>query len=98
HLHFALERGGHYVNPLTQSIGVNHQVSPGMRTLFDKFKDNYLAMLSKLPDLGGHFHVRTVTSLGAKAAVGQAAAHLASKDSHRRSRHHWHSWRTALAR
>ena len=57
HLHFALERDGHYINPLTENIGVNHQVSPRMRSLFEQFKDNYLAMLSKLPDLGGHFHV-----------------------------------------
>ena len=51
HLHFALEREGHYINPLTENIGVNHQVSPRMRSLFERFKDNYLTMLSKLPEL-----------------------------------------------
>ena len=84
HLHFALERDGHYVNPLTESIGVNHQVSPRMRSLFDQFKDNYLAMLSKLPDLGGHFHVGAAVSSVAQA-TGQAATHLAGEQgSHRR--------------
>jgi murein DD-endopeptidase MepM/ murein hydrolase activator NlpD len=98
HLHFALERDGHYINPLTENIGVNHQVSPRMRSLFDEFKDNYLAMLSKLPDLGGHFHVNAPTSQSAEAGTGQAAAHLAGEQgSRRRSRHHWHSWRTAMA-
>ena len=98
HLHFALERGGHYVNPLTESIGVNHQVSPRMRTLFEQFRDNYLAMLSKLPDMGGHFHVGAATSAGTQAAVGEAGTHLTGEQvTRQRSRHHWHSWRTALA-
>lgn len=97
HLHFALEREGHYINPLTASLGVNHQVSPRMRTLFDQFKDNYLAMLSKLPNLGGHFHVGAETSTGAQAAADQAAPHLAAKvGAPRHSRHHWRAWRTAL--
>ena len=99
HLHFALEREGHYINPLTENIGVNHQVSPRMRSLFEQFKDNYLAMLSKLPDMGGHFHVGAPASLSAQAASGQAGTHLASEPgSHRRPRHHWHPWRTALTR
>jgi murein DD-endopeptidase MepM/ murein hydrolase activator NlpD len=62
HLHFALSRDGRYVNPMTQNIGVNHRVSPRMRSLFDDFKQNYLAMLSKLPDLDGHFHVGAASS------------------------------------
>jgi hypothetical protein len=99
HLHFALEREGHYVDPLTESLGVNHQVSPRMRNLFAQFKDNYLAMLSKLPDLGGHFHVGGVKSIGAPAAGVQAATYVAGgQGSPRRSRHHWHSWRTTFAR
>jgi murein DD-endopeptidase MepM/ murein hydrolase activator NlpD len=99
HLHFALERDGRYVNPLTASLGVNHQVSPRMRTLFDQFKDNYLAMLSKLPDLGGHFHVGATVSQTARAGEGKAGTRLTSaRSSHRRSRHRWHSWRTSLAR
>ena len=96
HLHFALERDGQYINPLTENIGVNHQVSPRMRSLFDQFKDNYLAMLSKLPDLGGHFHVGAAVSSVAQA-TGQAATHLAvEQGSHRRSHHRWHSWPTSM--
>ncbi|HVA39447.1 MAG TPA: M23 family metallopeptidase, partial [Candidatus Binataceae bacterium] len=99
HLHFALQREGHYVNPLTESLGVNHQVSPRMRTLFEQFRDNYLAMLSKLPDMGGHFHVGAATSAGTQAAAGEAGTHLTGEQgTRRRSRHHWHSWRTTLAR
>ncbi len=64
HLHFALEREGRFVNPMTQSIGVNHRVSPRMRSLFDDFKQNYLAMLSKLPDLDGHFYVGSAKASG----------------------------------
>lgn len=90
HLHFAMEREGHYVNPLTQSIGVNHQVSPRMRTLFEQFKENYLAMLSKLPDMGGHFHVGAETSAPGQAAAGQSGKHLTAGPS-LRQHHHWHS-------
>src|SRR5579885_2125724 len=98
HLHFALERDGHYVNPLAESIGVNHQVSPRMRSLFDQFKENYLAMLSKLPDLGGHFHVGTATA-DAHTAAARPSTQLAegTPAAHRRSHRRWHSWRTALA-
>jgi murein DD-endopeptidase MepM/ murein hydrolase activator NlpD len=95
HLHFALERDGHYINPLTENIGVNHQVSPRMRSLFDQFKDNYLAMLSKLPDLGGHFHVGAAVSSVAQA-TGKAATHLTGEESPR-SRHRWHSLSTSMA-
>jgi murein DD-endopeptidase MepM/ murein hydrolase activator NlpD len=98
HLHFALERDGQYINPLTENIGVNHQVSPRMRSLFDQFKDNYLAMLSKLPDLGGHFHVGTAVSSVAQT-TGQAATHLTGDQGpHRGSRHRWHSLPTSMVR
>src|SRR6202045_2437365 len=98
HLHFALEREGHYVNPLTESIGVNHQLSPRMRSVFDQFKENYLTMLSKLPDLGGHFHVGVAgTSSSAHTAAGQPGMSPAGEHGPgRRSGHHWPSWRTAL--
>src|SRR5579885_1877258 len=55
HLHFALEKEGNYVNPLTEKIGVNHQVSPRMRALFDNLRQRYEMALAKLPDFGGHF-------------------------------------------
>jgi murein DD-endopeptidase MepM/ murein hydrolase activator NlpD len=97
HLHFALQRDGQYIDPMTENIGVNHQVSPRMRSLFDQFKDNYLAMLSKLPDLGGHFHVGAAVSSVARATAG-AATHLAGEQGPRpRSRHRWHSLSTSMA-
>jgi murein DD-endopeptidase MepM/ murein hydrolase activator NlpD len=52
HLHFALEREGNYVDPLTEKLGVNHQVSPRMRELFDDLRRHYELALAKLPDLG----------------------------------------------
>ncbi len=55
HLHFAMEKSGTWVNPLTQKLGENHPVSPRMRALFDDIKDQYQAALSELPDLGSNF-------------------------------------------
>jgi Peptidase family M23 len=49
HLHYGLEKDGSYVNPLTATIGPNHQVSPHMRALFDRFKSEYLAVFKRLP-------------------------------------------------
>jgi murein DD-endopeptidase MepM/ murein hydrolase activator NlpD len=92
HLHFAMQREGHFVNPLTENIGVNHQVSPRMRTLFGQFKDNYLAMLSKLPDMGGHFHVGTASSAGVPAGAGRPSTHLAGEIGSRPHAHYyWHA-------
>lgn len=56
HLHYAIEKDGQYVNPLTQSLGVHHQVSPQLRALFDGFKHEYASVLERLP-LGGHYSV-----------------------------------------
>ncbi|HEV2171250.1 MAG TPA: M23 family metallopeptidase [Candidatus Binatus sp.] len=55
HLHFAMEKDGAWVNPLTEKLGENHQVSPRMRALFDDIKDQYQNALAELPDLGSHF-------------------------------------------
>ncbi len=55
HLHFALEKRGAYVNPLTEKLGVNHAVSPRMRALFDNLRARYQTALAKLPNLGSHF-------------------------------------------
>jgi murein DD-endopeptidase MepM/ murein hydrolase activator NlpD len=49
HLHYGLEKDGTYVNPLTATIGANHQVSPRMRALFEKLKAEYLAIFNRLP-------------------------------------------------
>lgn len=48
HLHYGLEKDGAYVNPLTATIGPNHQISPHMRALFDRFKSEYLAVFNRL--------------------------------------------------
>jgi murein DD-endopeptidase MepM/ murein hydrolase activator NlpD len=58
HLHYGLEKDGHYVNPLTATIGANHEVSPRMRALFGHFKAEYLAIFNRLTGTG----TRWVTS------------------------------------
>lgn len=55
HLHFGIEKGDHYVNPLTQKLGENHQVSPRMRNLFNAIKEHYERALARLPDLASRF-------------------------------------------
>jgi murein DD-endopeptidase MepM/ murein hydrolase activator NlpD len=55
HLHFAMEKNGAWVNPLTEKLGENHEVSPRMKALFDDIKDRYQSALAELPDLGSHF-------------------------------------------
>lgn len=55
HLHFAMEKSGAFVNPLTEKLGENHEVSPRMHALFEDIKDRYKSALSELPDLGSHF-------------------------------------------
>jgi murein DD-endopeptidase MepM/ murein hydrolase activator NlpD len=57
HLHFGIERGDTYVNPLTQKLGANHRVSPRMKSLFNAIKNRYERALARLPDLGSHFVV-----------------------------------------
>ncbi len=51
HLHFGMEKRGHYVNPLTQALGVGHEVSPRMMASFDRIKHRYEIALGKLPNL-----------------------------------------------
>jgi len=55
HLHFAMEKDGAWVNPLTEKLGENHAVSPRMRAIFDEIKDQYQSALAELPDLGSDF-------------------------------------------
>jgi murein DD-endopeptidase MepM/ murein hydrolase activator NlpD len=55
HLHFAMEKNGAWVNPLTEKLGENHEVSPRMRAIFAELKDQYQSALAELPDLGSHF-------------------------------------------
>jgi len=78
HLHYGLEKDGHYMNPLTASLGVHHHVSPRMRNLFDRLKQDYLATLNRLPDLGGHFSAPRPGPAGALAHVAGAGGSTAS--------------------
>ena len=55
HLHFAMEKNGAWVNPLTEKLGENHAVSPRMKAIFEDIKDQYQSALAELPDLGSHF-------------------------------------------
>jgi murein DD-endopeptidase MepM/ murein hydrolase activator NlpD len=55
HLHFAIEKRGLNVDPLSQTLGVHHQVSPRMKALFENIKSRYQLALAKLPNLGSHF-------------------------------------------
>jgi murein DD-endopeptidase MepM/ murein hydrolase activator NlpD len=69
HLHFAIEKRGLNVDPLTQTLGVHHQVSPRMKALFDNFKARYQSALAKLPNLGSHY----APMLARKPAISQFA-------------------------
>jgi murein DD-endopeptidase MepM/ murein hydrolase activator NlpD len=55
HLHFALLREGRYVNPLSEKLGVNHEVSPRLRGLFDQVTQHYETLFAGLPDLGRQY-------------------------------------------
>src|SRR5258707_12496733 len=55
HLHFAMEKNGAWVNPLTEKLGENHEGSPRMRAIFAEIADQYQSALAELPDLGSHF-------------------------------------------
>jgi murein DD-endopeptidase MepM/ murein hydrolase activator NlpD len=48
HLHFAVESGDRFVNPLNEHLGENHPISPRMRALFDDLKERYEAALNNL--------------------------------------------------
>ena len=90
HLHFAIEKRGLNVDPLSQTLGVHHQVSPRMKALFENFKLRYQTALAKLPNLGSHF----APALARKPAISRLAdqyhvtltPHLSAKTSPRR--HH----------
>jgi murein DD-endopeptidase MepM/ murein hydrolase activator NlpD len=75
HLHFGLERNGEYIDPLVRNLGVEHHVSPAMRSLFDRLKRNYLTILSRLPDFSGHFTLaRPVSAAGSAATAASTEA------------------------
>ena len=86
HLHYGLEKDGHYVDPLTANIGVNHQVSPHMRALFDHFKSEYQAIFDRLPAHGTHQLVSpTISSISGSPAPGVTAT--ADQDTQAPDRH-----------
>ena len=69
HLHFAMERNGAWVNPLTEKLGENHEVSPRMKAIFDDIKSRYQSALAQLPDLGSHF----IAAAARKPAISKFA-------------------------
>jgi hypothetical protein len=74
HLHYGMEKDGRYVNPLTATIGSNHQVSPRMRALFDRFKAKYLAIFDRLTGPGNRGVVnRSLPALSSTATPGVSA-------------------------
>lgn len=87
HLHFAMEKNGAWVNPLTEKLGENHQVSPRMRAIFDDIKDQYQTALAELPDLSSHF----VAAAARKPAISKfgdmyhvTVGHTPAKSTHLR--------------
>jgi murein DD-endopeptidase MepM/ murein hydrolase activator NlpD len=86
HLHFAIEKNGQFVNPLTEALGTHHKISPTMRGLFDRLKQNYLAALNRMPQIGGHgghFSVphAAVAGVASGSGVRAAAVHSAPHES-----------------
>ncbi len=49
HLHYALEKRGRYVNPVTQKLGVKRELSPRMLSVFGEVRRGYEQALAKLP-------------------------------------------------
>ncbi len=91
HLHFAIEKRGLNVDPLSQTLGVHHQVSPRMKALFDSFKLHYQNALAKLPNLGSRFAVAidrkpAISHLADQYHVTLTRPHLFSKRHRRRHR------------
>lgn len=89
HLHFGLEKEGHYVNPLTQALGVSHEVPPRMRAFFDRVKHRYEIALAELPNLGyrsSKAQKREVVRVSVKSRSRRYRVSL-------RERHRWRRYR-----
>jgi len=87
HLHYGLEKQGNYINPLTQKLGLHHEVSPRMKAVFENIKHRYEGALAKLPDLSSHF----VAAEARKPAISPLGdlyhvtlKRLSGKNAHRR--------------
>src|SRR5712692_9750799 len=75
HLHFGIEKDGHFVDPLTQSLGSNYHVSPRMKLLFEQLKQKYLATLNRVPDFGSHLRLPgTITASSSTGRVNVSNA------------------------
>ncbi|MBF6567828.1 MAG: M23 family metallopeptidase [Candidatus Binataceae bacterium] len=102
HLHFAVESGDKFVNPLTEHLGENHPISPGRRALFDDMKQRYEAALNNLPD-SGLDRLEEADTVDQNPAVQAASAASATAKpgvspapTHRHHHHrHWHTMRAA---
>jgi murein DD-endopeptidase MepM/ murein hydrolase activator NlpD len=74
HLHFAIEKDGQFVDPLTASLGTHNKVSPTLRALFDRLKQKYIATLDRMPQMGGHFSPPHSTVARSEGGSGVSAA------------------------
>ncbi len=52
HLHFALMKNGDYLNPLTVRLDSEREISPRAHVAFEKLKQEYRLVLSRLPMSG----------------------------------------------
>jgi murein DD-endopeptidase MepM/ murein hydrolase activator NlpD len=74
HLHYGLEKDGRYIDPLTATIGANHQISPRMRDLFERFKSEYLVVFRGISSPRNHRPVsRTLPATFGNPAPGVIA-------------------------
>ena len=88
HLHFAIEKRGLNVDPLTQTLGVHHQISPRMQAVFENLKTRYQTALAKLPNLGSHF----AAAISRKPAISSFAdQYHVTLTPHLTSRHRHHA-------
>jgi murein DD-endopeptidase MepM/ murein hydrolase activator NlpD len=99
HLHFGLEKRGRYVNPLTQALGVHHEVSPRMKTVFDRVKHRYEIALAKLPDLA-QFSREDQSTVSPSATSRDDSYRVSLGERHRQHRYHrtHHHYRRHRAR
>jgi murein DD-endopeptidase MepM/ murein hydrolase activator NlpD len=88
HLHFAIEKRGTFVNPLTQTLGVNHAVSPRMKTLFSNLRARYDTALAKLPNLGSRFAPPLTRKPPISALADRYHVTIVRHDRPARRRHH----------
>ncbi len=101
HLHFAVESGDRFVNPMEEHLGENHPISPRMRALFDDLKERYQAALNNLPDLGSKTAEASSAPLTAvtpvAASVPEGSSGGVHVRFHHRTRHRFRHYHTAGA-